>query len=103
MSHNFLIRNSLRKAIVIRADRYLGGRLIDVGCGTKQYEGLLGEHVSEHVGLDHPESPHGLRKVDLMGTAYDIPVEDETFDSLLCTEVLEHLEEPSQAITECRR
>lgn len=103
MSHNFLIRNSLREAITARARKYLEGRLIDVGCGTKQYEGALGERVTEHMGLDHEESPHGLRKVDLIGTAYDIPVEDDSFDSLLCTEVLEHLEEPSRAIAECRR
>ncbi len=103
MSHNFLIRNSLRGAITTRASRYLKGRLIDVGCGTKQYEGCLGEGITEHLGLDRMESPHGLQKVDLIGTAYDIPVEDNSFDSILCTEVLEHLEEPSRALTECRR
>ena len=30
--------------------------------------------------------------VDLYGIAYNIPLEDEYFDTVLCTVVLEHLE-----------
>ncbi len=100
MTCNFLIRNLLREAITARASKYLEGRLVDVGCGTKQYQRLLGECVSEHVGLDYAQSPHGLQNVDLLGTAYDIPVSDGSFDSLLCTEVLEHLEESQRAVEE---
>jgi SAM-dependent methyltransferase len=59
--------------------------------------------VTEHVGVDHPDSPHSRDDVDLSGTAYAIPVADSSFDTALCTAVLEHLEEPELALRECHR
>lgn len=82
---------------------YLRNRLIDIGCGEKQYEKILEPFVTEHVGVDHKDSPHSGLRVDLIGTAYQIPTESCSFDSALCTSVLEHLEEPEQALRECHR
>ncbi|HWH45333.1 MAG TPA: methyltransferase domain-containing protein, partial [Thermoleophilaceae bacterium] len=39
----------------------------------------------------------------LVGSAYELPVEDGSFDTVLCTAVLEHLEEPAAALREARR
>ena len=101
-------RNRLINGIVDReirrvAELYIGGRLIDIGCGEKPYASLIGPHVTDHVGVDHAETLHDTSWVDVVGSAYAIPVEDETFDTALCTSVLEHLEEPEQALRECYR
>jgi ubiquinone/menaquinone biosynthesis C-methylase UbiE len=87
----------------IFAERYISGKLIDIGCGTKPYKNTLAPFVSEHIGVDHLETFHDKQNIDLFGTAYDIPVEDESFDSAISTAVLEHLEEPEKAIQECYR
>jgi len=42
-------------------------------------------------------------KIDLFGTAYNIPVDDNYFDTALCTAVLEHLEETSDVTKETHR
>jgi SAM-dependent methyltransferase len=55
------------------------------------------------VGVDTETTLHGLARVDLVGTAYKIPADDGSFDSALCTSVLEHLEEPELALRECHR
>jgi SAM-dependent methyltransferase len=83
--------------------KYLKGRLIDIGCGLKPYIDLLSPYVTAHIGVDHKESLHNISNVDLVGTAYQIPVDDASFDSAICTAVLEHLEEPEQALRECHR
>jgi SAM-dependent methyltransferase len=83
--------------------KYITGRLIDIGCGEKPFESLLQKYVSEHVGVDHEETMHHKGKIDIFAPAYNIPVENETFDCTLCTAVLEHLEEPDKAIAECSR
>jgi SAM-dependent methyltransferase len=85
------------------ASEYLHGRLIDIGCGDKQYASLLAPYVTEHVGVDHQGTLHDKSQVDLFGSAYEIPVKDATFDSAICTAVLEHLEEPERALRECAR
>ena len=84
-------------------EHYIKGRLIDIGCGTKPYRDLLVPFVTEHIGVDHEETFHDKSNIDRFGTAYDIPYEAESFDSALCTAVLEHLEEPEQALRECHR
>jgi ubiquinone/menaquinone biosynthesis C-methylase UbiE len=79
------------------------GRLIDIGCGEKPYSQMFRPYITEHVGVDHEGSLHDLSHADLVGTAYALPVSDETFDTALCSSVLEHLEEPEQALRECYR
>lgn len=85
------------------ASRYLKGNLIDIGCGTKPYKDLLAPYVTLHIGVDHLASMHEKSNIDQVGTAYQIPADNASFDSAICTAVLEHLEEPEQALRECYR
>jgi SAM-dependent methyltransferase len=100
---NILVKNIHDHQLEKYASQYLNGRLIDIGCGEKPYAKILSSHIKEHVGVDHEASIHSKSKVDLFGTAYQIPIEDCTFDSAICTAVLEHLEEPELALRECHR
>jgi len=101
--HNVLVRSIADKAILDYSKTYLKGKLIDIGCGVKPYQKGLESIVDEHIGVDHEGTLHDISNADLVGTAYDIPAKDETFDAALCTAVLEHLEEPEKALKECNR
>lgn len=100
---NLLIYSIHDRELKRSATRYIKGRLIDIGCGTKPYKNLLSPYVTEHIGVDHEGTHHDRSNIDLFGTAYEIPAEDESFDSAICNAVLEHLEEPESAIRECYR
>lgn len=100
---NILISRIHDRELARLATKYFFGRLVDIGCGRKPYAHLLSSLVTEHVGTDHESSPHGQSRIDLVGTAYNIPVSENSFDCALCTAVLEHLEEPEQALRECFR
>jgi SAM-dependent methyltransferase len=100
---NILINSIHDRELKKFAPIYLKGRMVDIGCGTKPFHNLLAPYVTEHIGVDHEGTMHEKSKVDLFGTAYDIPSIDEYYDSAICTAVLEHLEEPEQAIRECFR
>ena len=100
---NWLIYRIHDRALAALARKYFYGRLVDIGCGVKPYRKMMAGIVAQHVGVDHAESFHDRIAVDLSGSAYRIPAEAGSFDSALCTSVLEHLEEPEQAVRECRR
>ena len=76
-----------------------GYRVLDVGCGPKPYYPFFAERASEYVGVDifaHPAA-------DLVGPVESLPVEDAAFDLVLCTQVLEHCDDPARAVAELRR
>ena len=73
-------------------------RVLDVGCGDRRYEALL-SGAAEIVGFDLPGSAHA----DLHGSIEAIPVEDASFDVVLCLQVLEHVPDPAAAVRELRR
>lgn len=100
---HYMVLKRGAQAIRAAAAGRLHGRLLDIGCGAKPKEVLLGDLVNEYIGLDHQESFHGQASVDIFGTAYDIPEPDASFDCVLCTAVLEHLEEPESALREAYR
>lgn len=100
---NRLVNRILDHEIEKVAAMYLSGGLIDIGCGNKPYEDLVAPFVRKHVGIELKESPHDLKRIDIFGTAYEIPVKTGSFDCALCTAVLEHLEEPVFALSECYR
>jgi SAM-dependent methyltransferase len=98
LSHHFLIQ-FLRDA----AKQHATGRLVDIGCGTKPYVSVFNPYVSQHLGVDMEKCPHGTDAVDVVGTAYDTTLPDNFCDTILCSEVLEHLEEPQRAVNEMYR
>lgn len=102
-SDNWLVKRlhyrSLKDAIV----KYAKGVLLDLGCGTKPYSSIIEECVKNHIGLEHLESMHNKGKVDIFATAYNTGLASNSFDTILCTSVLEHLERPQDAILEMHR
>lgn len=100
---NVLINSILDRELDRCVREYVHGRLVDIGCGTKAYREMVAPYVTEHIGVDHEQTFHDKSKVDRYGTAYRLPAEDASFDSAICTAVLEHLEEPEQALQECHR
>lgn len=77
--------------------------MLDIGCGDKPYESMLSAYVDKYIGLDTEYTLHDKSKADLIGDAYKIPMGDQTVDTILCTAVLEHLEEPARALKEAHR
>lgn len=43
------------------------------------------------------------RKPDIVADAHSLPFEDETFDTIVCSEVLEHVADPYQVVSEIYR
>lgn len=82
---------------------FASGTLLDIGCGTKPYAPLFRGQVTRHVGVDMPGCPHPGRAADAFASALDLPFAAGTFDSVLCTEVLEHVPEPWRAYGEISR
>ena len=91
------------RGIKNRASKYFSGKMIDIGCGDKSKRYLIGEYVADYIGLEHESCQHDKSNVDIFGTAYEIPQKDESFDCVLSTAVLEHLEEPGKALHEAYR
>ena len=100
---NYMVNIIFERKFDEIAKKYLKGKLIDIGCGIKPYQGMLSGYISEHIGVDHYDCTHDQSNIDHFGSAYEIPVAANSFDSAICTAVLEHLEEPQQAIVECYR
>lgn len=98
----YLIRRSLFKHIRTFAPQ-LSGRLLDFGCGRKPYENLF--TVSEYTGVDmeHTGHDHVNSKVDVFYDGRHLPFKDQTFDSLFCSEVLEHIFDPEVILPEINR
>lgn len=100
---NLLVTRIVERELRHYVPLYVKGRLVDIGCGDKPYAALLSPYVTEHIGIDFEGTQHDKSKIDRIGTAYQLPTEDSSFDSALCTAVLEHLEEPELGLRECYR
>jgi len=74
-------------------------RVLDVGCGVKPYYPFFAGIAAEYVGVDVVENPYA----DLLGAVESLPVEDGSFDLVLCTQVLEHSDDPARAVSELNR
>lgn len=76
-----------------------GARVLDYGCAEMPYRDLL-PAGTDLVGADLPGNPNATIDVRSDGT---VPVDDDTFDAVLSTQVLEHVADPAVYLAECAR
>ena len=96
----YIARNGIRRRLM-QARPYLGGCLLDIGCGHKPYADML--QVQRYVGIEMPTTLSKSTVVDVHATALQLPFSAESFDSVLSTEVLEHVAEPKLLFSEAAR
>jgi SAM-dependent methyltransferase len=75
-----------------------GARVLDVGSGDGSYAAYF-PAAAEYVGFDIPDNP----RADVHGYAESLPLPDESFDVVLCIQVLEHVDDPAAVVRELRR
>ncbi len=81
------------------------GNILDIGCGQSPYKFLLNKEQTRYYGIDIIEAAEfGYHNPDV--TSFDgknIPFADDTFDGVICTEVLEHVQDFQYLIDEIYR
>ncbi len=86
--------------------------VLDAGCG----EGYTVKYLAERnrgwklTGVDLSEQAIAYAQMQLgerarfrIGSVYKLPFSDRSFDTVVCSEVLEHLDEPDRAMAELKR
>lgn len=75
------------------------GKILDIGCEYGNLHSLI--YNKNLYGLDL--NPKEYRKNVVKGDAQSIPFRNSTFNSLVCGELIEHLENPKKFLQECKR
>jgi SAM-dependent methyltransferase len=94
---------------LILADLGPSEHCLDVGCGTaNSYATVVAGRAGAYVGVDVSHAAvAAVRTAGLdarvVADATELPFEDDTFDRVICVEVLEHLFAPGDAAAEIRR
>jgi len=80
----------------------LNGRLLDIGCGTKPYQNLC--KVNQYIGLEiDDEGNRNHSRADVFYDGKTIPFGDKHFDSILSSQVFEHVFNPNEFLKEINR
>jgi ubiquinone/menaquinone biosynthesis C-methylase UbiE len=81
------------------------GRVLDVGCGDSPYKQFLNSAQTQYTGIDIVDADtfdyQNSSIIPFDGKT--IPFDNEQFDAIVCTEVLEHVEHYQLLINEMHR
>jgi len=90
----------LRRAVEENLKKYGKGRILDAGAGTLTYRPLVKRYADDYYSVDfkqtHPE-------LDQVSDIQEMQLSDNSFDTVLCVEVLEHVPYPAKALSEIYR
>ena len=85
--------------VMVYAQKYISGKTLDLGAGAAKYREIIKERAREYLAFDMMPGKH----IDVVGDALDLPFPADTFDTIVSTQVLEHIEKPWVMIKEIRR
>ena len=80
-----------------------GEKVLDAGAGDCKYKALF-------AGLDYTatdflqvDKPYDLAALDFVGDLHQVALATESYDVIICSQVLEHVREPLQVLGELQR
>lgn len=77
--------------------------ILDAGAGESVYKKFFSHCTYKAIDLAVGESRWNYSNLDYIGPLHKMPIEDNQFDAVLCTQVLEHLEWPRESVKEMYR
>lgn len=93
---------------VLKNENLKGKTFLDVGCGLGQFSQWAHKRGAKVTATDLGENLLTLTRQrvpvkTVIGDLKKLPFKDNTFDYVLCTEVVEHTENPTRAVKEILR
>jgi hypothetical protein len=100
-----LMASLIAEAYCGAVEEHARGRLVDLGCGKVPLYGAYRNLVDDVTCVDWPNTPHPSphldAEIDLNSEPWDLP--EGAFDTVILTDVLEHLARPELAWRELAR
>jgi len=102
LNPSYIIRKLLYKAIYNNSQN-IKGVVLDFWCWEKPYKDLF--KYKKYIWVDYKSSGHDNTRndIDIYWDWKKIPVDNELFDSFICTEVLEHVFDIDTTLNEIYR
>lgn len=99
------VRGFTRKKMNVIFQKYFNKEMVvyDIGCGKKPFISIIEPCVKQYIGVDLENGFFDKKYVDVVGTAYAVPVDSAQADVVLSTQVFEHLERPVDGLKETNR
>lgn len=100
-NRDYLVYLSFHKELKTAIQKYATGKLLDIGCGNKPYEIWVKGKILEYMGCDIVQS--SSNKVDVLCEANNIPLESNSFETIISTQAIEHIENHQGMVNEAFR
>ena len=103
-AHSWIIGDLLGKIYSKVIKEYVRGVLIDLGCGNAPLYLLYRYYANEIICVDWQQSIHDAVHTDLFcDLNSEIALADQSADTVICTDVMEHLYHPQKLFAEISR
>jgi len=103
---SFIIRRHIYLGIIDIINRQnlsSSNVVLDYGCGSSPYKSLFGAKKYIRMDIREGSHDHSNEEIDIFFDGKIIPLNDNSVDLVVMTEVIEHLFEPAEALIEIAR
>lgn len=99
-----LIADSVASIYQENIPKYVKGRMLDLGCGKVPLYIAYKDYIDSHVCVDWENSLHKNEFIDYdCDLTQELPFRDNEFDTVILSDVLEHIPEPDGLCDEISR
>jgi SAM-dependent methyltransferase len=102
--HDYVIMRQMADAYTSLIGRHLGGArnltVVDYGCGPMPYRPLFAQVAGQYIGADLSDNPDATVVLREDG---GLPLENDSVDVIVSSQVLEHVLDVKQYLGECMR
>lgn len=98
------LKNSMKnlkntRDFILHTKHYISGATLDLGAGTSKYRGIIYPNALKYTTFDI----QGGKNINVVGDVLNPPFKDGEFDTVISTQVLEHVEKPWIMISQISR
>ncbi len=85
--------------VVLHTLKYIKGETLDLGAGNAKYRHIIKPKTTKYTTFDMVSGPN----IDVVGDILELSFKDSSFDTVISTQVLEHVQKPWVMVSEIAR
>ncbi|WP_228712174.1 class I SAM-dependent methyltransferase [Halarcobacter ebronensis] len=91
----------------MKSKPYIKGKCVDIGSGNSPYKKIIIDGIAEYISVDksniHKHMFSSLKEKFIDADIKELPFLNDSFDTIILTQVLEHIDDPFKALSEAKR